>query len=129
MTAGLRIDGQDYTLDALREVPMGDLFVLKSFTHDKGYGVSLKSINAMFDDLAAKAAADQFDPMDLLDDNGFLANMIGLVYLVRRSAGDDLTVAEAWGTAFSAVEFLDDDEAEVVEAPKDETPEPVPNGS
>lgn len=124
MTAGIRINGDDYTLDGIQHVPMGDLFVLKSFTHDKGCGVSLKTINAMFDQLAVKAADSGFNPIDLLDDNVFLANMIGLVYLVRRSAGDQIKVQEAWDTPFDEIEFIDAAEAGEGDAPKGETLEP-----
>jgi len=117
---GIRINGELYTLDALQKSPMGDLFALKAFTQAKGYGVSLKSINAMFDDIATKATDPTFESFDLLDDQSFLANMVGLVYLVRRSNGDKVTLDEAWDTPFNAVDLSGGEDSEAEPAPKDE---------
>jgi hypothetical protein len=126
MGAGLSIAGTVYSLDDIDEIPMGDLFALKLFTKSQGYGVGVDTINAMLTKVGELAKDDEFDPSSLVSDLDFLANAIGLVYIVRRCAGEKITVQEAWNTPPKAFSFVDtDDEAgEVDEAPKDEAPKP-----
>lgn len=147
---GLLIDGQNYSLDEIAEASLGDLFTLKVKTKALGYGVSLKSINEMFDRLSKKVEAEAevdiqreerlaadpgadvsdlpaWDPMSLLDDEDYIVNMIGLVYLTRRIAGDDITVEQAWKSPFNSVTLAgpDDDELEEEASPKDEAAQPT----
>lgn len=136
----LRIDGVEYSTDTVRQSALGDLFALKAYTLQKGCGVSIKTINATFRRVGAEAQAAaealriredaglppdpeaEFDTLDLLDDQEFIANLIGIVYLSKRGAGEKITLDEAWATKFNSVEFVDDD--------AEEEPEPDdPKGS
>lgn len=131
---GLRVNGELYELDSITDMPLGELFVLKLFTKSKGHptGVSLKTINAMFDTLRSNSENPDWEPMDLLDDADYLVNMVGFIYCVRRSAGDKVSPADVWDTTtVSSLSFEDDEEAEVADdAPKDESAsEPAPNVS
>lgn len=125
MGAGIKVGETIYTLDDIDQIPMGDLFVLKSFTHAQGYGVELKTINAMLTGLGEKANDPEFDSADLVGDLEFLANIIGLIYIVRRCAGEKITPADAWATPVQGWQFIDSDEDGEGDAPKGEAPPPV----
>jgi hypothetical protein len=85
--------------------------------------VTIKSMQEMFTSMGELAASDG-STLDLLADDAFLANMIGVIWLARRKAGEDLTYEQAGEVSFSDVSFVNDDDDED-EAPKGEAVEPA----
>ena len=69
--------------------------------------------------MGERASKADFNPVDLLDDEGFIINMIGVVYLARRKAGEQVTFEDAGRAAFTDIEIIPDED----EAPKDDAAE------
>lgn len=104
----------------MNDAALGDLLVLKVKTKTADYsGVSVKTISEMFVSMGKRAQDESFSPLDLLDDEAFIVNMIGVVYLARRKAGESVTFEDAASVAFTDLEILADEE----ESPKDDAAE------
>ena len=88
---------------------------------DGSPGVSVKTISETFVRVGELAATEGFSPLDLLDDDVFIQNMIGVVYLARRKAGEQITVDDAADVSFNDIEFITEDDEE--DAPLDEAAE------
>lgn len=131
MGAGIRISGEVYSLDNIDDISMGNLLALKLYTKALGYPVGLKSINAMLTHLGELAKDPKFDGSDLVEDEEFLANACGLVYIVRRCAGDEILPKDAFATPPKQFQFADTDEDGSGDdsAPKDPPPAAEPTAS
>jgi hypothetical protein len=121
------INGVPYSLEeSVGGAHLGDLMQLKMQSKTAGSaGVSVPTINDLFRRLGD--LPDGFRPVDLLDDEDFLANVIGVMFLARRKAGEKVSYQDASEIAFDDFHFEDDDD-EVESAPKDEAvdePEPL----
>ena len=115
----IRVGSESYSLqESVAGASLGDLYALKVQTRRDGFpGVSVKTISETFERIGELAAEGGLSPADLLDDDAFLQNMIGLVFLARRKAGESITVEDAGRVSFTDIAFeVDDDEDE--SAPK-----------
>lgn len=115
----IRVGSESYSLqESVAGASLGDLYALKVQTRRDGFpGVSVKTISETFERIGELAAEGGLKPADLLDDDAFLQNMIGLVFLARRKAGESITVEDAGRVSFTDIAFeVDDDEDE--SAPK-----------
>ena len=110
-----RVGDSVYGLEeSVNDAALGDLLVLKTKTKTADYaGVSIKTIADTFTSMGAKAQTEGFSPLDLLDDEAFIVNMIGVVYLARRKAGETVTFEDASRVSFTELEILADVEDEV----------------
>jgi hypothetical protein len=119
----IRVGSETYSLqDSVNGASLGDLYALKMQTRRDGSpGVSVKTISETFTRVGELAAGDAFSPLDLLDDDVFIQNMIGVVFLARRKAGEPVTVADASDVSFNDIEFIDEDDED--EAPLGEAAE------
>lgn len=117
----IRVGSESYSLqESVAGASLGDLFTLKVQTRRDGFsGVSVKTISDTFSRVGELAAAGELSPADLLDDDAFLQNMIGLVFLARRKAGENITVEDAGRVSFTDIAFEVDEDDEA-SAPKDE---------
>lgn len=112
----IRINGTDYSLEEAMDATLGDLDSLETESARMwGDTISLVTINNCFIDLDERREAADFDPVELLADKSFKRTMIAVIWLARRSMGEEVTLAQAGQTKFSEFEF--DAEAEV-EDPK-----------
>ena len=109
---GIRIGSETYSLeDSISQASLGDLYTLKVQTRRDGSpGVSVKSISETFIRLGERSAEPDFTGADLLDDDVFIENMIGVVFLARRNAGENITLEDARGVSFNDIAFIVDDE-------------------
>jgi len=110
----IRIGSETYSLeDSISQASLGDLFTLKVQTRKDGSpGVSVKTISETFTRLGEKSADPDFTGADLLDDDVFIENMIGVVFLARRNAGENITLEDARGVSFNDIAFIVDEEDE-----------------
>jgi hypothetical protein len=100
----ISIDDTEYELfDSIGGAALGDLKVLKAS------GVTVKSIKAMFDQMEV-IFRDGGDTLDLLEDELFLDNIIAVIYLSRRKAGEDITLADAAKVSFQSVHLVMEEE-------------------
>lgn len=117
----IRIGAETFDLaTSVNDASLGDLYVLKTKTRSPAFaGVSVKSIAHTFERIGVASKVDGFETIDLLDDEEFIINMVGLVFLARRKAGETITVEQAGRVAFTDLEFIDDDDDDEpeVEAP------------
>lgn len=118
----IRVGDSVYGLEeSVNDAALGDLLVLKVKTKTAEFsGVSIKSIAETFTAMGRRASEDGFTPLDLLDDEQFIVNMIGVVFLARRKAGESLTFEDAGRASFTDLEILSDEEDD---APKDDAAE------
>ena len=120
----LLVSGVEYdVVDSLQGAALGHLMELKlkSKRPDDGFaGVTVPSIQNMFVALGERAKQDGFQEIDLLGDLDFLDSIVGLVFLARRKAGEQVTYVEVRDTlTFDSFSFAADaDEVEV--DPKDD---------
>ena len=124
MTA-IRVGSETYSLqDSVSGAALNDLKRLQLQTKSEHLpsGVTPASIQSMFTWLAEQAAKEDFDGIALLGDVLFIDNLIGVMFLARRKAGEHLEVADAGDVAFTDIEFLADDKDDA--APKDEDVNP-----
>ena len=123
----IRVGSETYSLqESVNGATLGDLYALKVQTRRDGSpGVSVKTISETFQRVGVSAAVDGFNPLDLLDDDVFIQNMVGVVYLARRKGGEPVTFDEAGQIAFNDIQFVDDDEDDDP-APLDEAAESDP---
>lgn len=110
--------------ESVNGAALGDLYALKVQTRKDGSpGVSVKTISETFTRIGEMAQRDDFSPLDMLDDDVFIQNMVGVVFLARRKAGEQITVDDAARVSFDDIGFVaDDDEADAV--PLDEADDP-----
>ena len=102
----INIDGYEYALfEAVGGAALGDLRTLK-----RELGVTVKSIKDMFADMSKTLKKKGASVLDLLDDDAFIDNMIGLIFLARRKAGEDITIADAEKVSFQNVTLVMEDE-------------------
>lgn len=126
----LYLDDVEFDIEeALGGVTIGDLMKLKVKTKTDGFlGITVKSIRAGFMRVGqavqdAEEAGEEFDTLELLGDVEFLQCLQGLIYLVRRKAGEQLEPADAADVAFKSIRFEGlDDEGDGTDDPK--APEP-----
>ena len=112
------IAGVEYSLESVNESSLGDLYSLKVQTKTKDFGgVSLKTIAQTFERVGQLAQNPDFETLDLLDDEEFIINIVGVVFLVRRKSGEAITLDDARAISFTEFELVDDDEADEVEIP------------
>ena len=121
----IRVNGVSYDIvDALGGSALGDLLVLKLKTKTPDFkGVTVPFIQKCFADLGkkseeAEAGGVEFNPLDLLGDDDFLYSMIGLVFLAKRAAGEEVTVDEVKTTKFSDIQLESDEDDEEEADPK-----------
>ncbi len=117
----IRVGTEVYSLqDSVNGASLGDLYSLKVQTRRDGYaGCSVKTISDTFIRVGEMAGRDGFSPLDMLDDDEFIQNMIAVIFLARRKAGEQVTVDQAGQVSFTDIEFIvEDDEDDA--APKDE---------
>lgn len=115
------INGEAYSLtESVGGAHLGDLMALKlqSKTAEFG-GVTVPSIKAMFERLDDEITPET-PAIDLLGDEDFLRNIIGVMFLARRRAGEELTYQKASQIGFNDFNLDFSDEDEVESDPKDE---------
>lgn len=119
------INGEAYSLqESVGGAHLGDLMQLKAQSKTAGFpGVTVPSITGLFKRLGE--LPDDFEEINLLDDDDFLANVVGVMYLARRKAGENISYQDAAAVAWDDFHF-DGDEEEVESAPKDEAGEAEP---
>lgn len=119
----LRVGEEVFGLEeSVSGASLGDLYQLKVQTSRDGLpGVSVKTISEALTRAGERASEPNFDTLDLLDDEVFLQNLVGLVFLARRSAGQQVTFEQAAQVSFQDIELIADD-TEEPELPKDEEP-------
>jgi hypothetical protein len=123
--SSIQVGEQVYDIvEAISGASLRDLKYLGRETSSKDYPkVTVKSMQDMFNRMGELLDAEGAEPVDLLSDDGFLANIIGVVWLARRKAGErELTYDEAGDIGFGDISFPDDEEDD---APKDEAAEPA----
>lgn len=112
----IRIGSETYSLeDSISNAALGDLFALKVQTRKDGYpGVSVRTISETFIRLGEMSQRDDFTGVDLLDDDDFIQNMIGVVFLARRNAGESVTFEDASRVSFNDIAFIVEDDGDDV---------------
>lgn len=106
------IDGLHYDLTAaVGGASLNSLRELK-----KAHGITVPTINANFQKIITAASSE--DPDLLLEDDEFIDNMIAIVWLTKRKAGQDITWDQAGESSFGEMRLLDD-EVEVDPDPKE----------
>lgn len=122
----IELNGNTYDLsEAASKAKLNDLMELKIKTRATGDGVSVKTIRSTFmhmgDTFKALGGKEDQPPeqlvealneafLELLSDDDFVQNFIGVVFLARRLAGEKVTVEQAGEFSFSDVRFLVDDD-------------------
>lgn len=107
VTVKLVVNEVDYDLfDALGAAPLGDLIKLKRHN-----GATVRSMKAMFTRLDEISERDGFDPLDYLSDDDLLCDFVGLIYLTRRHAGEDITPVDAENVSWQDFHLSFDDDA------------------
>lgn len=121
----IRVGSETYSLiESVNNAALNDLYALKVQTRRDGSpGVSVKSISETFTRIGEASAADGFQSIDLLDDDVFIQNLIGLAFLARRKAGEHVTFEDAGQIAFNDIEIVSDDDDEDDPAPLEEAAE------
>jgi hypothetical protein len=109
--------------ESVNGATLGDLYSLKVQTRKDGYpGCSVKTISDTFTRIGELANRDDFSPLDMLHDDDFIQNLIAVIFLARRKAGEQVTVEDAGQVSFNDIAFIVDDEDDA--APKDEDVNP-----
>ena len=118
----IRVGDSTYSLqESVNGATLGDLYALKVQTRRDGSpGVSVKTISETFQRVGAASAVEGFNPLELLDDDVFIQNMVGVVFLARRKAGEPVTFDEAGQVAFNDIRFISDDDEDEDATPLDE---------
>ena len=119
----IRILDTEYDVtDAVNRASLNDLMELKVKTRKDGYsGVSALTIKTTFETLSERAKTGDLEGVDLFDDPEFIINMVGVMWLTRRRAGEKLSVEEAGNVSFQDFGFVPDEEPS-----KEEEEDPVP---
>lgn len=120
----LHFKGDKFDLvDAVATAPMQTLKVLNLASQLSGEGerqqaVTPKTINATITKIFTLGAQGDFNTIDLLDDLEIIQNLQGIVFLIRRGRGEQITFDEAGD--FNITELSIEIEAdEAAAAPKD----------
>ena len=123
----LRVGEEVFGLEeSVSGASLGDLYQLKVQTRRDGLpGVSVKTISEALTRAGERASEPGFNSVDLLDDEVFLQNLAGLVFLARRRAGQPVTFEQAAQVSFQDVELIADESDDVGELPKGEAPDVV----
>lgn len=124
--SGIQIGDTVYDLvESVAGASLRDLKYLGRETASKDYPkVTVKSMQETFTNMGELLSVEGANTLDLLGDDAFLANIIGVVWLARRKAGEKLlTYEEAGDISFNEISFPDDEEDEP--APKGEAVEPA----
>lgn len=109
--SGLHINGVLYPVEGIvGKAKLGDVLDLQTATKGE-LKVTPKTINNCLPRLPELLSIDGELTFDLLEDTELLANLIGLVFLTRRAAGENVSYEDARQTDFAGVKF-DFDEAE-----------------
>ena len=112
------VAGVSYELESINEASLGDLYTLKVQTKTSTFpGVSLKTISETFKRIGDLAGDPDFETLDLLDDEQFIINIVGVIFLVRRKNGENITLDDARAISFTDFQLVDDEEEEVAEIP------------
>ena len=122
----IRVGSETYSLvESVNNAALKDLYALKVQTRRDGSpGVSVKTISETFTRVGVESQVEGFNPIDLLDDDVFILNLIGLAFLARRKAGEHVSFDEAGQIAFNDIAIVPDDDDEDDEpAPLDEAAE------
>lgn len=99
--------------DAIGAASLDDLIALKRHN-----GATVRSMKGVFERLSKISDSDDFDQLDFLSDPDVLRDFVGLIYVVRRNAGEDVSPAEAGSTPWSEFMFDFSDDPEEPDAPK-----------
>ena len=86
--------------DAIGAASLDDLIALKRHN-----GATVKSMKSVFERLSKISDSEDFDQLDFLSDPDVLRDFVGLIYVVRRNAGEDVTPADAGATPWSDFQF------------------------
>jgi hypothetical protein len=106
----LKIDGKEYDIEAAMERPT--LFLIREMKIRTGYGIkSLMDAGKQFKGKATE---------EILDDPDLLGAFIAMIWLARRSAGEQLTFEQAGSFDLESAEFVND--APELPAPGDDLP-------
>lgn len=121
----LRVGEEVFGLEeSVSGASLGDLYQLKVQTRRDGLpGVSVRTISEALAAAGERASEPGFTALDLLDDEVFLQNLVGLVFLARRRAGHQITVEQAGSVSFQDIELIADEADGVGEFPKGEAPD------
>ena len=108
----IRVGSETYSLEeSVSGATLGDLYALKMQTRKDGSpGVSVKTISETFIRLGQMSSSGDVSGVDLLDDDVFIQNMIGVVFLARRNAGEKVSFEDAAAVSFNDIAFIVDDE-------------------
>jgi hypothetical protein len=100
--------------ESIQHVALGDVLQLKKQSAADGEPpVTVKTIQATFTRMREVTKTEGFNPVDLLEDDDFLRSMIGLIFVARRRAGEDITFEDAANTPFDSFHLdTDGDEEE-----------------
>lgn len=124
------VAGVQYELESINEASLGDLYTLKVQTKTSTFpGVSLKTISDTFTRVGELAGNPDFETINLLDDEEFIINIVGVIFLVRRKSGENITLDDARAVSFTDFQLVDDEEDEGSEVPlgvaAEELPAPI----
>ncbi len=110
----LKIGDEVFDLTAAAaEATLGDLRELARVTAVPGPKVTPRTMHETFVNAGIRLQTDQAAGfLDLFDDDDFLANLQGLVWLARRNRGETLTYEEAGRFAFHEGDLLGDEEVD-----------------
>lgn len=112
----LVINGKKYDLEeSIQKVTLQNLYVLKV-----SHGVGMKSIMETF-----QRFEDEKDPLGFLDDADAMLGFQAMIWLVRRHAGEQLTLEEANDIPLDQLLFEDDEEPAGGGAPGEAQPAPT----
>lgn len=128
------ISGTPYEFaESVGGASLNSLMELKSTTKardPKGIGVTVESIEAAFTAMTERSQREDFKAVTLLGDEEFLLNIVGVMFLARKKAGEKVTFESCGDVSFQDFSILIDDDDLEDEAPKGEgvatDPEPIP---
>jgi hypothetical protein len=115
----LKIEDKVYDIGAALARPT--LFLVREMKIRTGFG--MKSLMEAAEGFEGKTGPE------IMDDEQLLGALIAMIWLARRSAGEQLTFEEAGSFDMNALEYVEDpDPAELpgaLEGPKETAPQPV----
>lgn len=118
----IRVGETVYSLeDSVNGAALGDLYALKVQTRKDGSaGVSVKTISDTFVRIGEAASEPGFNTLSLLDDAEFIQNFIGVAFLARRKAGEQVTFEDAGRVSFNDLQIIPEVDEESDADPKGE---------
>jgi hypothetical protein len=112
----LKIEGKTYDIGAALERPT--LFLVREMKIRTGYG--MKSLMEAAEGFEGKSGPE------IMDDENLIGALIAMIWLARRTAGEQLTFEEAGSFDMNALEYVEDPELPgALEGPKETTPQLV----